>query len=451
MNGTGCGRCWKSIHTEQVCRFCKEDFKFRRAKMNHKKSVQIKINFLRPGVDYSIDASYCKTSSEKQLFRLRRFYKTANRYPEAQSLNDIVIEKYQTSPINIDLGLEQAEIKHHFVFVLASMRPDNFLSFIDGLIAEMENRGHKVTTYSINLGGSHEYNDLPIITQILRHVLQKEFNTIGADVFFVQHGGRFCTKEIVEDAKQAGMKTIYFPLDDPILFDALSRHLAPHFDFVLMWHFLRPLYKQELGIDIIDFMPWPDPFILHGNDPVQSEKEQFGSDIIFTGTLGGTPWRQERYPYLKAFYENGLNVRYFGFTNNINDDVFRKIYGGRLQSNEHHNIVHRSAKIAFSIGHQGYGGYWKNNESPVTSHVFDASAAGILVLTDDFDDLRMAYNSDEIVVYRDIKDAIEKAEYYASHHDERVSIAQKGRERCLKDHGLDSRVRQIEAILDSGL
>ena len=347
--------------------------------------------------------------------------------------------------------MEQAEIKHHFVFLGSSFQEGihkNWIGMNYWLIAELENRGHKVTFYTINVPGSHQYNDLPIITEILRQMFKIELTSIGADVFFSIHGGRFYTKEIVEDAKQAGMKTIFFPLDDPILFNAVSRHVASYFDVVLMWPFVRQLYKQELNIDTVDFLPFPDPFILYGNELAEPEKDRFRSDVIFTGTLGGTDWRKWRYSYLKAFYQNGLNVRYFGFTNNINDDVFRNIYGGLFTSNEDDNRAYRSSKIGFSIGHQGYGGYWKDNESAVTGHVFDATAAGILLLTDDFSDLHIAYSSDEIVTYKDIRDAVEKARYYSFHDDERITIARKGRERCLKDHTLTNRVRQIEDILN---
>lgn len=80
----------------------------------------------------------------------------------------------------------------------------------------------------------------------------------------------------------------------------------------------------------------------------------------------------------------------------------------------------------------------------VKSRNFEAPACGALEMTQDADDLKDYYKlEEEIVVYKDEKDLVEKIRYYLTHSEEREEIARRGYERTIRDHSTEKRFEDI--------
>lgn len=81
----------------------------------------------------------------------------------------------------------------------------------------------------------------------------------------------------------------------------------------------------------------------------------------------------------------------------------------------------------------------------VSMRIFEGTACGALVMTDSASNgLGDLYSvGEEIVVYNDDEDLIEKIRYYLSHDGERNEIAGRGQQRALRDHSYEKRVSVI--------
>ncbi len=80
----------------------------------------------------------------------------------------------------------------------------------------------------------------------------------------------------------------------------------------------------------------------------------------------------------------------------------------------------------------------------VRARNFEVPACGTFELTEDADDLRDYYKlGEEIVVYKDEKDLVEKIRYYLAHPGEREEIARRGYERTIRDHSTEKRFEDI--------
>ncbi len=88
----------------------------------------------------------------------------------------------------------------------------------------------------------------------------------------------------------------------------------------------------------------------------------------------------------------------------------------------------------------------------VKSRHFDVPACGTMEMTKDADDLRDYYKlGEEIVVYKDNKDLVEKIKYYLAHPEEREAIAKRGYERTIREHSKKKRYEDIFRMIGKPL
>ena len=97
--------------------------------------------------------------------------------------------------------------------------------------------------------------------------------------------------------------------------------------------------------------------------------------------------------------------------------------------------IYSQAKIVFNTSIAG----------DVTMRIFEGTACGALVLTDSIANglAELFEIGQEIVVYQDDDDLLDKIAYYLVHDGERARIARAGQQRTLKDHLYTHRVQQI--------
>lgn len=82
--------------------------------------------------------------------------------------------------------------------------------------------------------------------------------------------------------------------------------------------------------------------------------------------------------------------------------------------------------------------------SGISLRAFDITACGGFMLTNRQPELEELFiEGEEVGVYGSIEEFVEKLEYYMSHEDERVKIAEAGKMRCFQSHGMDKRLKEI--------
>ena len=77
-----------------------------------------------------------------------------------------------------------------------------------------------------------------------------------------------------------------------------------------------------------------------------------------------------------------------------------------------------------------------------SNRLFDALACGTFVISDKIPSAETIFDN-SIITYENIEDLNEKINYYLSHEDERVKIANKGKKIVLEKHTFDKRVNEI--------
>lgn len=79
--------------------------------------------------------------------------------------------------------------------------------------------------------------------------------------------------------------------------------------------------------------------------------------------------------------------------------------------------------------------------------MFEVTGAGVCLLTDWKENLVDFFADDEVVSYRNIDEASEKAKWLHDHPSEANAIAARGQRRALADHGFDKRVPMVEEAI----
>lgn len=101
-----------------------------------------------------------------------------------------------------------------------------------------------------------------------------------------------------------------------------------------------------------------------------------------------------------------------------------------------------NSKIVFNA-HAEVAGNWAGN-----IRLFEATGMGSCLVTDYKDNIRDYFEPDvEIVTYRNTEECIEKIKWLLANPEEAKKIAQKGQQRCLRDHTYKNRAELLNKII----
>ena len=88
----------------------------------------------------------------------------------------------------------------------------------------------------------------------------------------------------------------------------------------------------------------------------------------------------------------------------------------------------------------------------VNMRIFEGTAGGSMVLTDDLANLSTLFEpNSEVAVFTNAEDLEEKILYYLENEDERIAIANRGRERCLSEWSMTNAAKRFMEIIYSRL
>jgi hypothetical protein len=106
------------------------------------------------------------------------------------------------------------------------------------------------------------------------------------------------------------------------------------------------------------------------------------------------------------------------------------------------NLCYNAARISVNITRP-------HGFTSLNMRVYEAMAAGSLMLTDEKSDARRLFDEGtEIVTYHSLDDLREKASWFLDHESERLRIAEAGRRRVLRDHTYDARARDAAPLIE---
>lgn len=154
------------------------------------------------------------------------------------------------------------------------------------------------------------------------------------------------------------------------------------------------------------------------------------TNILFAG--GPTP---ERILHLSAVCDLGLKIYGYGEEEWAQEPGLRACLHPPITDRALLNRAYNDTKIAVNITRP-------HGFSSLNMRVYEAMAAGAMMLTDEKSDARLLFEAgNELVTYSTPRELRQKARYYLDHPGERAQIAEAGRRRVARDHTYAARMK----------
>jgi len=187
------------------------------------------------------------------------------------------------------------------------------------------------------------------------------------------------------------------------------------------------------------------------------QRKKYGSDISFIGSIGFIPQHNNRINILKRVVEEGYLMSIWG--NVICDwklipPILRDVIRKQSVINEKHSFVVQSSKINLGIDQD------VNIEQGFSARLFRVLCAGGLYLTTYCKGMEKLFkinkkgekinDEQELVVYYDIDDLIDKLDFLLEHEKIRIKIGENGKKVVLEKHKFSDRIKEIFEVVKNG-
>jgi spore maturation protein CgeB len=222
------------------------------------------------------------------------------------------------------------------------------------------------------------------------------------------------------------------------------RDLAPEVDVFFTLQ-REPFFREltELGQKNAAFLPLAaDPEIYRPLDLTPAEQRQFGAAVAFVGA--GYRNRREFFHGLLDF-----DFKIWGSEWNLNSPLgpFIQNQGARVSAEEAVKIFNAS-RINLNLHSSPYYLGINPEGDYLNPRTFDLAAAGAFQLVDPRLQLPEFFTpEEEVAIFHDLAEAREKIAFFLSQEEERLRVAQRGRERCLRDHTYSIRMEQALDVI----
>lgn len=252
------------------------------------------------------------------------------------------------------------------------------------------------------------------------------------------------SRKILKRLRHDGVPTAMWFVEDYRLF-TYWRAFAPYYDLFAVIQkepFLGELAAQ--GVANAFYLPMaalPELYRpLRGDDALSpAERRDFGADLSFMGA--GYPNRR------RAFRElTGYDFKIWG-TEWEDEPLLEphlRLKGVRI-SPEQSVRIFNAAKINLNLHSSVKAEETVSQGDFVNPRTFEVAACGAFQLVDERRLLPELFGPGELATFSSLDDLKAKIDYYLAHPEERASVADRGRERVLREHTYQARLR---ALLD---
>lgn len=268
----------------------------------------------------------------------------------------------------------------------------------------------------------------------LNNALIRLARTTRPDICMVV-GGHEILPDTVDHIKKMGIKVVLWTSDAPFYFDNILR-AAPRYDRLFCAGSEAMDIFQAQGLKNAVWVPFAcDPRYHQPAALSEEEHKKYARDVVFVGS-----YYENRAWMLESIADFHLGV-WGPYWQRLakNSPLQRKVFDAKLNYDEWRKIF-SAAKIVLGL-------HYVNPSLPchqASPKLFEAMACRSFVLSDNQKDARALFEDGRhLVFFKDEKDLREKIEYYLSHAQERMTIAQRGYEEVLARHTYRHRIEQI--------
>jgi hypothetical protein len=200
---------------------------------------------------------------------------------------------------------------------------------------------------------------------------------------------------------------------------------------------------RSLGVDSEYFRIGFDPRVAARLDGEGAPQQLYGA--VFVGALNRTQHRRANGLLARAARRVPIDFWGYGLRGWPPWSQVRRRHHGEAWGIDMYRIL-RASRIALNR-HIGVAGAYANN-----MRLYEATGVGSMLLTDERANLAELFEPGrEVVTYRTADELAERARHYLAHEDERQAIATAGQRRTLRDHGYDTRMVELAALLEARL
>ena len=253
------------------------------------------------------------------------------------------------------------------------------------------------------------------------------------------------SRKILKRLRHNGVPTAMWFVEDYRLF-TYWRAFAPFYDLFAVIQkqpFLDELAAQ--GVENVLYLPMaalPELYRPLGDGPGEdglspAEKNEFGADLSFMGA--GYPNRRRAFRELTDY-----DFKIWG-TEWEDEPLLEphlRLKGVRI-SPEQSVRIFNAAKINLNLHSSVRAEETVSRGDFVNPRTFEVAACGAFQLVDERQLLPELFGPDELAVFSSLEDLKSKIDYYLDRPEERAAIAARGRERVLRDHTYQARMRAL--------
>jgi spore maturation protein CgeB len=216
--------------------------------------------------------------------------------------------------------------------------------------------------------------------------------------------------------------------DEDIFFESLYIYLGLFFDYIITGEKKYLNSYRKKGIKNVRYMTGINTRSFR---PLNLEKKY---DVTFIGHP--TPEKSGRYEVIKFLKEKNIDISLFGRAWENYPDL-KGIYKGVLTNEELVKVINQS-KIVLGLSRSSYG------KLQIKGKIFETSACKAFTLTEYYSEYSKFFKEGrEMIMFKDMKDLLNKIEYYLKNEKERQAIAEAGYKKVIESYNFDIELGKI--------
>lgn len=278
------------------------------------------------------------------------------------------------------------------------------------------------------------------INQKINQELLKKAKSVKPDFVFILKGEPIFTETLDEIKKSTGAVMFNWFGDDPWEFPVFSGKVANYYDHFFTYDPYSIKLYNEIGQMNAHHLCYAYDMELTSQLKLNdTDKNKYSCEVAFIGSH-----YQKREELLKQIKDKfDLKIWGRGWKDSSCKDVYR---GSALYGTDMLKAM-KSVKILLNI-HKGFEEGVEESGNGLNLRVIEGAACGAFQITNNQADLQNRFEiGKEIVAFENWNEAVEQIEYYLNKNEERENIGRTSYERCLKDHKMETRMKEMMSII----
>lgn len=331
-------------------------------------------------------------------------------------------------------------------------------NFYDSLV-KMEGGQHEVVYFAFD--------------EIMGAVGQKEMNSkllekakeVKPDLCFFFLFTDEIYPETIKKITDSGILTYNWFADDHWRFPIFSRFYAPNFSWVSTTDSQAVEKYKKVGYQNVIHTQWACNHFMYSPKPLESGNKKYAHEVSFVGQPhsdrrrlveelnqanikvdcfgGGWPnGRVSQEEMIEIFSQSKINLNPTKSSGGVDVNSLAKILISKKQGNYKVNSPWEWPNY--------FRSFLGRRREQIKGRTFEIPGCGGFLISGLADNIFDYYIPDkEMVFYKKQEDLVDKVKYYLKHESERISIAQAGYERTVREHTYEVRFKEIFKIVKS--